>query len=77
MVVEDGAHGRRLLQGMAFTLYERQYLGIHGLLPPAFMTEEQQAYRVITKLRQQPNDLARYIQLDGLQVSERAAERVN
>lgn len=53
---------------MAFTLYERQYLGIHGLLPPAFMTEEQQAYRVLTKLRQQPDDLARYIQLDGLQV---------
>ncbi|KAI6243894.1 Malic enzyme [Aphelenchoides fujianensis] len=56
-----------LNKGMAFTLYERQYLGIHGLLPPAFMTEKQQAYRVITKLRQQPNDLARYIQLDGLQ----------
>uniref|UniRef100_A0A914BZX6 Malic enzyme n=1 Tax=Acrobeloides nanus TaxID=290746 RepID=A0A914BZX6_9BILA len=55
-----------LNKGMAFTLYERQYLGLHGLLPPAFMTEEQQAYRVITKLRQQPDDLARYIQLDGL-----------
>ncbi|VDK29849.1 unnamed protein product [Gongylonema pulchrum] len=57
----------RLNKGMAFGLYERQYLGIHGLLPPAFMTEEQQAYRVITKLREQPDDLARYIQLDGLQ----------
>uniref|UniRef100_A0A915DMN4 Uncharacterized protein n=1 Tax=Ditylenchus dipsaci TaxID=166011 RepID=A0A915DMN4_9BILA len=55
-----------LNKGMAFTLYERQYLGLHGLLPPAFMTEEQQAYRVIQKLRQQPDDLARYIQLDGL-----------
>lgn len=53
---------------MAFTLYERQYFGIHGLLPPAFMTEDQQAYRVITNLRQQPDDLARYIQLDSLQV---------
>ncbi|VDM47997.1 unnamed protein product [Toxocara canis] len=57
----------RLNKGMAFSLYERQYLGLHGLLPPAFMTQEQQAYRVITKLREQPNDLARYIQLDGLQ----------
>lgn len=58
----------KLLKGMGFSLYERQYLGLHGLLPPAFMTQEQQAYRVITKLREQPNDLARYIQLDGLQV---------
>ncbi|KAL3082599.1 hypothetical protein niasHT_019198 [Heterodera trifolii] len=56
-----------LNKGMAFTLYERQYLGVHGLLPPAFMTSEQQEYRVITKLRKQPDDLARYIQLDGLQ----------
>uniref|UniRef100_A0A1I7XPG0 Malic enzyme n=1 Tax=Heterorhabditis bacteriophora TaxID=37862 RepID=A0A1I7XPG0_HETBA len=57
----------RLNKGMAFSLYERQYLGIHGLLPPAFMTEEQQAYRIMTKLRQQPDNLAKYIQLDGLQ----------
>ncbi|EYC12301.1 hypothetical protein Y032_0048g1717 [Ancylostoma ceylanicum] len=56
-----------LNKGMAFSLYERQYLGIHGLLPPAFMTSEQQAYRVMTKLREQPNDLAKYIQLDSLQ----------
>jgi malate dehydrogenase (oxaloacetate-decarboxylating)(NADP+) len=54
---------------MAFSLYERQNLGLHGLLPPAFMTEEQQAYRVITKLRQQPDDLSRYIQLDALHVN--------
>ncbi|EYB99171.1 hypothetical protein Y032_0124g1201 [Ancylostoma ceylanicum] len=57
----------RLNKGMAFSLYERQYLGIHGLLPPAFMTEEQQAYRVMAKLRKQPDDLAKYIQLDALQ----------
>uniref|UniRef100_A0A1I8ALZ6 Malic domain-containing protein n=1 Tax=Steinernema glaseri TaxID=37863 RepID=A0A1I8ALZ6_9BILA len=57
----------RLNKGMAFSLYERQYLGLHGLLPPAFMTEEQQAYRVLKKLREQPSDLARYVQLDGLQ----------
>lgn len=56
-----------LNKGMAFSLYERQYLGVHGLVPPAFMTQEQQAYRVICKLREQPNDLARYVQLDGLQ----------
>ncbi|VDM80165.1 unnamed protein product [Strongylus vulgaris] len=31
------------------------------------MTEEQQAYRVMKKLREQPDDLARYVQLDELQ----------
>ncbi|VDD96614.1 unnamed protein product [Enterobius vermicularis] len=56
-----------LNKGMGFTLRERQCLGIHGLIPPAFMTQEQQAYRVMHKLRNQPNDLARYIQLDNLQ----------
>jgi hypothetical protein len=57
-----------LNKGMAFSLHEHQYLDVHGWLLPAFMTEEQQAYRVITKLRQQPNDLARYIKSDALQV---------
>ncbi|KAK5970791.1 Malic enzyme, partial [Trichostrongylus colubriformis] len=57
----------RLNKGMAFSLYERHYLGIHGLLPPAFMTEEQQAYRVMSKLRETNDDLAKYIQLDELQ----------
>uniref|UniRef100_A0A0R3S370 Malic domain-containing protein n=1 Tax=Elaeophora elaphi TaxID=1147741 RepID=A0A0R3S370_9BILA len=53
-------------KGMAFTLYERWYFGIHGLLPPAFMTEDQQSYRVIINLRQS-DDLARYMQLDCFQ----------
>ncbi|VDN05931.1 unnamed protein product [Thelazia callipaeda] len=57
----------RFCKGMAFSLYERQHLGIHGLLPPAIMTEDQQAYRAILNLRKQPNDLARYVQLDSLQ----------
>ncbi|VDM53812.1 unnamed protein product, partial [Angiostrongylus costaricensis] len=56
-----------LNKGMAFSLYERQYLGIHGLLPPAFMTEEQQAYRVMKKLRDEANDLEKFIHLDSLQ----------
>ncbi|KAK6022890.1 malic enzyme domain protein, partial [Ostertagia ostertagi] len=63
----DSLQDRNEKIGMAFSLYERQYLGIHGLLPPAFMTAEQQAYRTMSKLREQPNDLARYIQLDSLQ----------
>ncbi|ETN81089.1 malic enzyme, NAD binding domain protein [Necator americanus] len=51
---------------MAFSLFERQYLGLHGLIPPAFMTEEQQAYRIMAKLRKQPDNLSKYIQLDAL-----------
>ncbi|KAK6058735.1 malic enzyme, NAD binding domain protein [Cooperia oncophora] len=54
-------------KGMAFTLYERQFLGIHGLIPPAMMTAEQQAYRTMVTLRGLPDDLARYIELDNLQ----------
>ncbi|KAK0421110.1 hypothetical protein QR680_015065 [Steinernema hermaphroditum] len=56
----------QLNKGMAFSLHERQQLGVHGLLPPAFMTEEQQAYRVLALLRKQPNDLARYVVMDNL-----------
>ncbi|KAK5979420.1 Malic enzyme [Trichostrongylus colubriformis] len=54
-------------KGMAFSLYERQYLGIHGLIPPAMMTAEQQAYRTMVKLRGLPDDLARYMEMDNLQ----------
>lgn len=52
---------------MAFSLYERQYLGIHGLLPPTFMTMSQQEYRLMQRIREAPNDLARFIILDDLQ----------
>lgn len=59
-------HGH--LQGMSFNLLERQCLGIHGLLPPAFETEEQQVYRVICQIREQNDDLQKYVILDNLQV---------
>ncbi|VDM70074.1 unnamed protein product [Strongylus vulgaris] len=62
---------------MGFNLFERQFLGLHGLLPPAFMTIEQQEYRVLSRLRQQPNDLAKYIQLANLQdINEKLFYRV-
>uniref|UniRef100_A0A8L8PZT0 Malic enzyme n=1 Tax=Heligmosomoides polygyrus TaxID=6339 RepID=A0A8L8PZT0_HELPZ len=57
----------RYNKGMAFSLFERHYLGIHGLIPPAFMTEEQQVYRVMKRIREQPDNLAKYVQLDELQ----------
>ncbi|KAJ1374369.1 Malic enzyme [Parelaphostrongylus tenuis] len=54
-------------KGMAFTLRERQYLGIHGLLPPAFMTQEQQACRVMKQIRHETDNLEKFMILDELQ----------
>jgi len=43
---------------MAFSLQERQHMGIHGLLPPAIVSQDVQAYRVMTNLhRAQGNKL--------------------
>ncbi|ETN71637.1 malic enzyme domain protein [Necator americanus] len=57
----------RLNKGLAFSLKERHHLGIHGLLPPAFMTIQQQVYRVMKRIREQPDNLSKYIILDELQ----------
>ncbi|CAF2867364.1 unnamed protein product [Rotaria sp. Silwood2] len=40
-----------LNKGTAFTLEERQHMGIHGLLPPAVVSQEIQALRVMTNLQ--------------------------
>lgn len=52
---------------MGFTLRERQMLGIHGLIPPAVVHQDDQVDRVMRNLDLQPNDLARYVQLNALQ----------
>lgn len=51
---------------MAFTLKERQLLGIHGLLPPAVFTQDEQIERIIANVRRFNNDLDRYIYLSSL-----------
>ncbi|XP_035686531.1 NADP-dependent malic enzyme-like isoform X2 [Branchiostoma floridae] len=57
----------RTNKGMAFTLEERQHLGIHGLLPPSFLTQDLQAYRVRENYKRQHTDLDRYVFLTALQ----------
>lgn len=48
-------------QGMAFTLQERLQLGIHGLLPPCFLSQNVQVLRVLRNYEKQSNDLDRYV----------------
>lgn len=56
-----------LFQGMAFTLKERQLLGIHGLLPPRVMDQSEQSIAVMENFNRWENDLDRYIYLMSLQ----------
>ncbi|KAI5093172.1 NADP-dependent malic enzyme [Silurus meridionalis] len=55
------------LKGMAFSLEERLQLGIHGLLPPCFLSQDVQLLRVLRNYELKQNDLDRYILLMGLQ----------
>lgn len=58
-----------MLQGMAFSLAERQALGIHGLLPPRFKTQEEQLELCKVNIDRYTDPLNKYIYLTGLQVS--------
>lgn len=65
--------GRALLEtpslnkGTAFTLLERQALGLEGLLPPAVETIEEQSFRAYKAYLRKPDDLERHIYLRQLQ----------
>lgn len=56
-----------LNKGTAFTLEERDRLGLRGLLPPRVHTLEEQAERVLENIRRKPNNLERYIFMISLQ----------
>uniref|UniRef100_A0A665VH21 Malic enzyme n=1 Tax=Echeneis naucrates TaxID=173247 RepID=A0A665VH21_ECHNA len=56
-----------VLQGMAFSLEERLQLGIHGLLPPCFISQDVQLLRVLKNYDMKRDDLDRYVFLMGLQ----------
>lgn len=54
-------------KGTAFSSQERDELGLHGLLPPAICTIEQQLDRVYDNFRTKPTDLEKYVFLTALQ----------
>lgn len=58
-----------ILQGLAFTLEERQLLGINGLLPATVKSEEDQVKHCVALLDRHEKDLDKYIYLNGLLVS--------
>ncbi|CAL8116756.1 unnamed protein product [Orchesella dallaii] len=57
----------RLNKGMAFSLEERQALGIHGLIPPRFKSQEEQVKLCKENVERYQEDLNKYIYLVGLQ----------
>ncbi len=67
------ARGRALLfdplinKGTAFSRFEREQLGLEGLLPPTVSTIEQQLARTYENFRAKTSDLERYIYLASLQ----------
>ncbi|XP_029458127.1 NADP-dependent malic enzyme, mitochondrial [Rhinatrema bivittatum] len=63
----DITRNPHLNKGMAFTLEERLQLGIHGLLPPCFLSQDVQVLRVIKNFEAKSNDLDKYIILMTLQ----------
>ncbi|KAG8233736.1 hypothetical protein J437_LFUL013143 [Ladona fulva] len=63
----DHIRDPRLNKGLAFTFEERQLLGIHGLIPPRFKTQEEQLELCLTSLEMYKADLDKYIYLVGLQ----------
>ncbi|XP_029161623.1 NADP-dependent malic enzyme isoform X5 [Nylanderia fulva] len=52
--------------GMAFTIEERQMLGIHGLLPAAVKSQDEQLELCRLNLERYTDDLSKYIYLIGL-----------
>jgi malate dehydrogenase (oxaloacetate-decarboxylating) len=68
-----GLRGQALLEtaalnkGTAFTVFERQALGLDGLLPPVVETIEEQSSRAYKAYLRKPDDLERHIYLRQLQ----------
>ncbi len=55
-----------LNKGTAFTMAERDALGLRGLLPPRVLSQEDQEARVLENFRSKASDLEKYINLAAL-----------
>lgn len=72
-VLRIAARGRDVLSnpmtniGMAFTHAEREALHLEGLLPPGVATLEAQIKRILVQYQHEPDDLAKFQFLNGLQ----------
>lgn len=66
MKIEAFVQKPKYLQGQAFTIKERQILGIHGLLPPVVRTQEEQLNFILRNFSRYDDDLEKYIYLMGV-----------
>ena len=59
----ENIRNNRLNKGLAFTVEERQSLGIHGLLPARVLTMDEQEALVLENLKRLDKDLDKYVYL--------------
>ncbi|XP_008477023.2 NADP-dependent malic enzyme-like [Diaphorina citri] len=64
----DHIRDPRLNKGLAFSLRERQQLGIHGLMPPTIKNQDQQIEVCRESVRRFQEDLNKFTYLSELQV---------
>ena len=64
----DHLRDPRINKGLAFTLEERQVLGIHGLQPARFKSQEEQLELCNISIDRYKEDLNKYLYLVDLQV---------